>query len=288
MHGHLHLGDGHEPRRDVGSTRRRPPFRSRPRHAGLTRTAGTTGSPRRWLLRDRRRLRDGQLLGRLVLRPGLRDRLRDGHLHRRRRQYARRHVLAPIRLDRPRRRRRGEPGSRRKRLVQPLALRHLLAVAGRRVRARDLQPCRHVRRPRLGHGVGVRNLHRPGREHERATCARPQVRLDAAAGDRRCRQRRRRQRVVQPRADDLVPAGARRPLRAGRVHGTDRVLRARRRRRLALGHVHRPRGQPERDCIADLQIRRDGARCDRVCESGSRRQRLVQPAADRFVRSRWH
>ena len=51
----------------------------------------------------------------------------------------------------------------------------------------DLQPGRHVQRPRLGDGVGVGHLHRPGREHECAARTRPQVRLDAAAGDRRCR-----------------------------------------------------------------------------------------------------
>ena len=55
--------------------------------------------------------------------------------------------------------------------------------------ARHLQPGRLVQRARLGHGGGVRHLHRPGREHERAARVRAEVRRDGAAGARRGRPR---------------------------------------------------------------------------------------------------
>ena len=105
---------------------------------------------------------------------------------------------------RARRDRRRERGRGRQRLVQPAADDLVRARRRRPLRPRYLHRRSDLQRSRRRERLALRHLHRPGRQPQRPGCRVVQVRRDCAAGSRVGRPGRRRERLVQPRADGLV------------------------------------------------------------------------------------
>ena len=137
---------------------------------------------------------------------------------------------------------------------------------------------------RHGLGVALGDVYRSRGKPECRRGVRAQVRRHASGRGRLGEQACRRERLVQPRAHDLVRTGRRRPLRPRYLHRRSYVLRPGRRLGLALGHVYRPGRQQERVVVLRIQVRRYGPVGDRRPCPTARRKWLVQPSD----RSRGH